>query len=163
MCPHTQPVVLVPLTNRKIRLCIDYRGLNATTVTDSYPLPRMDDLQKHRLWQLYICNLVTTKWMFVFWTKIKEHSPDNLKRFVIFEYLCPENIALSTCQKLIHKFGSSLKDILIPSYLDDIIILTDLNKFQGYNQMSRNYRCLRSPTSNVALEQLYFYGEALAY
>lgn len=27
-----------------LRLCFDYRALNANTVTDSYPLPRIDDL-----------------------------------------------------------------------------------------------------------------------
>ena len=29
---------------RGLRLCIDYRSLNANTVTDSWPLPRIDEL-----------------------------------------------------------------------------------------------------------------------
>lgn len=27
-----------------LRMCVDYRGLNANTVTDSWPLPRIDEL-----------------------------------------------------------------------------------------------------------------------
>ncbi|CAG8657618.1 11284_t:CDS:2, partial [Scutellospora calospora] len=42
--PWTSPVVLVKQGNRKMRFCIDYRKLNAVTVRDNYPLPRVDEL-----------------------------------------------------------------------------------------------------------------------
>ena len=36
------PIVVVPKKNGKIRVCVDYRKLNATTVTYAFPLPFTD-------------------------------------------------------------------------------------------------------------------------
>mgnify|MGYP000361957774 CR=1 FL=1 len=37
-----RPIVVVPKKNGKIRVCVDYRKLNAATVTDVFPLPLTD-------------------------------------------------------------------------------------------------------------------------
>lgn len=42
--PYASPVVMIPKKNGKIRVFIDYRKLNAVTMSDKYPLPRIDDL-----------------------------------------------------------------------------------------------------------------------
>ena len=38
------PIVVVPKKNGKIRVCVDYRKLNAATVIDAFPLPFIDGI-----------------------------------------------------------------------------------------------------------------------
>ncbi|GBG86047.1 hypothetical protein CBR_g40948 [Chara braunii] len=42
--PYGAPVLFVKKKNKDLRLCIDYRKLNAQTIKNAGPLPRIDDL-----------------------------------------------------------------------------------------------------------------------
>ncbi|GFR52906.1 hypothetical protein Agub_g15551 [Astrephomene gubernaculifera] len=42
--PYSAPILFVGKKDGTLRMCIDYRGLNAATVKNKYPLPRVDDL-----------------------------------------------------------------------------------------------------------------------
>ena len=46
--PWTSPMV-VTKKDGTIRFCVDYRKINAITIKDSYPLPRIDDILHHQL------------------------------------------------------------------------------------------------------------------
>lgn len=42
--PYGAPVLFARKKGGGLRLCIDYRSLNSNTITDSYAIPRIDDL-----------------------------------------------------------------------------------------------------------------------
>ena len=41
---YSAPTLFAYKKNRKLQLCVDYRALNKQTISESYPLPRVDDL-----------------------------------------------------------------------------------------------------------------------
>ena len=42
--PWGSPILFVKKKDGSMRMCIDYHNLNAVTVKNKYPLPRIDDL-----------------------------------------------------------------------------------------------------------------------
>lgn len=55
--PYASPVVLVKKKDGKLRLCVDYRLLNAKTHKDAYPLPRIDEALDVLKGAKYFCSL----------------------------------------------------------------------------------------------------------
>ncbi len=42
--PYASPVILVQKKDNTIRMCVDFRRLNKVTVSEQWPLPRIDDI-----------------------------------------------------------------------------------------------------------------------
>jgi hypothetical protein len=127
--PYSAPVVLVPKPNGQVRLCVDYRKLNSITKTDKYPLPRMDDLLHEAKHTPYMSTIDLRSG----YHQIEVNPSDRDKTafvcpFGTFRY-CRMPFGLknapATFQRLIDNFRNSLKDVLVLSYLDDIIILSE--------------------------------------
>ena len=55
--PYGAPVLFAPKKDGKLRLCLDYRALNAQTVKDTYPCPRDRDVLDQLSGAKYFSNL----------------------------------------------------------------------------------------------------------
>ena len=124
--PWASPVVMIPKKNGKIRFCIDYRRLNAATVRDVYPLPRIDDFLDHLggakvfssldlksgYWQVPMSSDSERKTAFI--------TPDGLFECKRLPFgLCN---APATFQRMMDQVLSGLKWTMCLVYLDDLVI-----------------------------------------
>ncbi|KAH8145878.1 uncharacterized protein LAJ45_10020 [Morchella importuna] len=55
--PAAAPVLFVPKGNGKLRLCVDFRGLNGITIKNRYPLPLMNELADATKGALYFTKI----------------------------------------------------------------------------------------------------------
>lgn len=122
------PVVLVPKRTGGIRMCVDYRQLNAITVPDVYPLPRIDDLLHSTGRTL----LMSTMDLRAGYHQIRVRKEDQDKTAFITPFgtyrftRLPFGLrnAPSTFQRLIDRFKIGIKSGHLLAYLDDLILLS---------------------------------------
>ncbi|GFU72109.1 retrovirus-related Pol polyprotein from transposon 297 [Trichonephila clavipes] len=123
--PCGSPVVLIPKPNNQFRLCIDYRKLNEVTVSDTYPLPRMDDLLQEAKHTAYISTIDLKSGYHqvnvnpAYRDKTAFVCPFGTYRFKMMPFGLKN--APATFQRLMDIFRRGLP---ILAYLDDIIIMS---------------------------------------
>ncbi|GFX63117.1 transposon Tf2-6 polyprotein [Trichonephila clavipes] len=127
--PYAAPVVLVPKSNGTVRLCIDYRKLNAITIPDKYPLPLMEVLLHVAKSTAFMSTLDLKSG----YHQVEVNPADQDKTafvcpFGTFKYkrilfgLCN---APATFQRLMDQFRNGLPNVNILVYLDDIVVLSE--------------------------------------
>ena len=134
--PWASPVVLVPKPNGQTRMCFDYRAVNKVTVTDSHPLPRIDDLLDNLKDAKYFSKIDLKSG---FWQIPMEESSISKTAFTthrgLYECLImPFGLknSPSTFERVIeHVFTEELWNFILV-YLDDIIIYS--NTFEEHLQ-----------------------------
>lgn len=126
--PYASPIVVVKKKNGEVRLCIDYRKLNALTIRDAYALPNLEEA---------FSALAGSKWFSVMdlksgYYQIEMEECDKPKTAFVcplgfYEFnRMPQGItnAPSTFQRLMERcMGSlNLKEVLV--FIDDIIVFS---------------------------------------
>ncbi|GFW44293.1 retrovirus-related Pol polyprotein from transposon 297 [Trichonephila clavipes] len=127
--PYAAPVVLVPKSNGTVRLCIDYRKLNAITIPDKYPLPLMDVLLHDAKYTAFMSTLDLKSGYY----QVEVNPADQDKTafvcpFGTFRYKrMPFGLrnAPATFQRLMDQFRNGLPNVNILVYLDDIVVLSE--------------------------------------
>ncbi|GFT03324.1 retrovirus-related Pol polyprotein from transposon 17.6 [Trichonephila clavipes] len=127
--PYAAPVVLVPKSNGTVRLCIDYRKLNAITIPDKYPLPLMDVLLHDAKSTAFMSTLdLKSGYHQVEVNPVDQDKTAFVCPFGTFRYKrMPFGLrnAPATFQRLMDQFRNGLPNVNILVYLDDIVVLSE--------------------------------------
>lgn len=123
------PVLFVKKPDGSLRLCVDYRGLNAITHKNRYPLPRIDELMDRFVHARYFTKLDLRD----AYHRIRIKKGDEWKtafrtRYGHFEYLVmPFGLtnAPATFQAYINTAMRGILDDYCVVYLDDILIYSE--------------------------------------
>ncbi len=121
------PIVVIPKPGGAIRLCVDYRKVNAVTKSDSYPIPRIDDYIDRVGNPKYVSKIDLLKgyWQVPLSERAKEISgfttPSGFYQFRVTPFGMKNSPA--TFQRLANKVIEGL-DFLV-AYIDDILVFSN--------------------------------------
>lgn len=125
--PWSSPCLLAPKSDGTPRFCTDFRKVNAVTVPDSYPLPRMEDCVDSIGPAAHITKLDLLKgyWQVPLTSRASEISafvtPDHFMQYTVMAFGLKN--APATFQRLMHLVLSDVPNCTV--YLDDIVVYTD--------------------------------------
>jgi hypothetical protein len=126
MSPWAAPIVLVQKKTGDVRLCVDFRKLNAITKKDSFPLPRIDDVLDLLQGQQYFSTLDLASG---YWQIELEEDSKEKTAFIVDNNLYEWNRlafgltnAPGTFQRLMNSVLRSVIGKICLVYLDDIIV-----------------------------------------
>lgn len=112
--PPGAPIMFVKKSDGSLRLCVDYRGLNAITVKNRYPLPLISEA----LDRLAGAKVYTKLDMRSAYHRIRIKEGDEWKT----AFRCISCYAICTFQSYINKALHTFLDIFALVYLDDILV-----------------------------------------
>ena len=127
--PWASPVVMVRKKDGSLRFCVDFRQLNAATVKDVHPLPRIDDLLDalHGAKWFSALDLKSGYWQVPIAEQDKEKTAFRTSSGQLFEFnqvpfgLCN---APATFSRLMDRVLAGLHWETCLFYLDDIIVFS---------------------------------------
>lgn len=125
--PWSSPCLLAPKSDGTPRFCTDFRKVNAVTVPDSFPLPRMEDCIDCIGPAVHITKLDLLKgyWQVALTSRASDVSafvtPDHFLQYTVMAFGMRN--APATFQRLMHLVLGGVPNCNV--YLDDIVIFSD--------------------------------------
>ena len=125
--PWSSPCLLTPKSDGTPRFCTDYRKVNAVTVSDSFPLPRLEDCIDSIGPAKFISKLDLLKryWQVPLTPRACEISafvtPDHFMQYTVMAFGMRN--APSTFQRLMHLVLGDVPRCNV--YLDDVVVYAD--------------------------------------
>jgi transposase InsO family protein len=126
--PYASPVVYVKKRDGSLRLCVDYRGVNAKSVGDAYPMGDLSGIVDRVSGSKYISTMDLNK---AYWQIPMEPESREKTAFRthvgLFQFrVMPFGLtgAPATCQRLLDKVLRGAQEYAT-AYLDDVAIFSD--------------------------------------
>lgn len=122
--PWSSPCLLTPKSDGTPRFCTDFRKVNAVTVPDSFPLPRMEDCIDSIGPAEYITKLDLLKgyWQVPLTPRASDISafvtPDNFMQYTVMAFGMRN--APATFQRMMHMVLGTVPNCNV--YLDDVVV-----------------------------------------
>ena len=134
--PWSSPLVLVIKKNGKVRPCVDYRRLNAVTIKDAFPLPRIQDCLDTVAGATIFSTFDLTSGYHQIPVRSEDiHKTAFVTKYGLFEFqTMPFGVCNGppTCQRLMELVLNGLQWQICLIYLDDIIVFG--NNFKDHMQ-----------------------------
>ena len=164
--PAAAPILFVPKANGKLRICVDYRGLNKMTIKDKYPLPLMGEL-RDRLRSAKVFTKIDLKDGF---NLLRIAKGDEWKtafrtRYGLYQYnVMPFGLcnAPSSFQAMINEVLHDLLDQGVVVYLDDILIYTESMR-QHVALVQKVLQRLRDAGLHAHIDKSFFHLKEVEY
>ncbi|KAG1933963.1 interleukin-1 receptor accessory protein-like 1-A [Pimephales promelas] len=164
--PFASPVVIVKKKSGKIRLCVDYRKLNAQTIKDAYALPNIEET---------FTALTGSRWFSVMDLKsgfyqVEMAEEDKPKTAFVtpmgfWEFnRMPQGVtnAPSTFQRVMEKCMGSLNQKEVLVFLDDLIVFSETLE-QHEERLMRVLSRLKEFGLKLSPEKCHFFKKSVKY
>ena len=169
LSPWASGIVMVKKKNGELRFCCDFRPLNAVTIKDAYPLPRIDE-SLSRLVKAKIYTSIDLAW--AFW-QIPVRKADRQKtafacELGLFEWrrmpfgMCNASATFQRAiaralRKIVNREGS-----MVMAYIDDIVIATETVE-DHMVRLREVFECLREAGFKMRVAKCDFMKSEIKY
>ena len=164
--PWASPGVLAPKKDGTFRFCIDYRKLNAVTIRDAYPIPRIDDTLDALEEAKFISTIDLRSG---YWQVGMDPKSQAMIAFIshrgLFEFkVMPYRLtnAPATIQRLMDILLVGLKWQCCLVYIDDVIIYSRSFE-QHINDLKEVFDALRHSNLTLKASKCHFCRKEIKY
>ena len=165
--PWASPIVMIKKKDGSLRFCVDFRQLNAATVKDAHPLPRIDDLLDalHGDHWFSTLDLKSGYWQIPIMERDKEKTAFRTSSGQQYEFnqvpfgLCN---APTTFSRLMNRVLSGLHWETCLFYLDDIIVFSSTWE-EHLARLRQVFERLRHADLKLGAEKCTFTAKEVSY
>ena len=166
LSPWAAPIVLVKKKTGDVRLCVDYRKLNAITKKDSFPLPRIDDVLDMLDGQKFFSTIDLASG---YWQIEMDDDSKEKTAFIVDNNVYEWNRlafgltnAPGTFQRLMNFVLRGVLGKTCLVYLDDIIVFSK-TKEEHFNNLRQIFRLLDEANLKMKLAKCEFLCKSVHY